>query len=144
MTVAEPVKIQGLRQFVKGLKDMDSDLAKAVRLAFNEAADIVADDARPRIPRRSGRARGSLKVASTQKLARVRAGGNRAPYYPWLDFGGQIGARAGKARGQRGRRPFLKDGRYVYRSYDRKRPEFIEAMRDGLVKVARDAGVEIT
>lgn len=138
MSVAEPVKITGLREFVRGLKQVDRDLAKLVRLAFNEAADIVVSDARPRMPRRSGKARASVKARSTQTAARIVGGGNKAPWYPWLDFGGRVG------RNKSVRRPFLKDGRYIYASYDRRKGEFIEAMQDGLIKVANDAGIEVT
>ncbi|WP_307962251.1 hypothetical protein [Salinispora arenicola] len=55
---------------------------------MNDAAQVVVDWARPRVSRRSGRAARSLRVASTGKAVRVRAGGARVPYYPWLDFGG--------------------------------------------------------
>lgn len=136
--MSDPVKITGLREFVRGLKDMDRDLGKLVRLAFNEAADIVVDDARPRVPRRSGKARASVKARSTQTAARIVGGGRKAPYYPWLDFGGRVGRRKSV------KRPFLKDGRYIYASYDRRKGEFVDAMSDGLVKVARDAGIEVT
>lgn len=136
--MTDPVKITGLREFVRGLKDMDRDLGKAVRLAFNEAADIVVADARPRVARRSGKAQASVKARSTQTAARIVGGGNRAPYYPWLDFGGRVGRRKSV------RRPFLKDGRYIYASYDKRKGEFVEAMQDALVKVASDAGIEVT
>ena len=130
------VRITGLRDFQRGLKEMDSDLPKALRLGLNDAADIIVSDARPRIPRRSGRAKGSVKARSTQKAARVVGGGNRAPYYPWLDFGGQIPSGP--------RRPFLKDGRYIYNAYFRNRGEFRELLEENLVKVAKQAGLEVT
>src|SRR5262245_21926026 len=136
--MAEAVKVEGLREFVRGLKDMDRTLGKAVRLALNDAADIIVSDAKPKVPTRSGRAAGTVKARSTQTAARVVGGGNRAPYYPWLDFGGRVGRR------QSVRRPFLKDGRYIYAAYDRRRGEFIDVMAENLVDVARSAGIEVT
>lgn len=136
--MSEPIKVEGLREFNRALKRMDSDLPKAVRLAFNEAADIIVQDARPHVPARTGRARGTVKARSTQTAARVVGGGNRAPYYPWLDFGGRVGRRKSV------RRPFLKDGRYIYAAYDRRKAEFIDVMAQKLVDVAEGAGIEVT
>lgn len=131
------VNITGLKEFQRGLKAMDRELPKALRMAFNEAADIVLDDARPDVPRRSGAAAGTLKSRSTQTSARVSGGSGRAPYYPWLDFGGRVGRR------HQTRRPFLTKGRYIYPALDRNRAKFLEAMSDALEQVARRAGLEV-
>lgn len=136
--MSEPIKVEGLREFNRALKKMDSDLPKAVRLAFNEAADLIVQDARPNVPVRSGRARSTVKARSTRTAARVVGGGNRAPYYPWLDFGGRVGRRKSV------RRPFLKDGRYIYAAYDRRKGEFIDVMAQKLVDLAEGAGIEVT
>lgn len=132
------VKIEGLKQFTKGLKSLDKDLGKAVRLSFNAAADLIVDDARPRVPKGpTGRARASVKAASTQTKARVKGGGNKAPHYPWLDFGGRVG------KNRSIKRPFLKEGRYIYRSFYKNRHEFIDIMQRELIKVAKSAGIEV-
>jgi hypothetical protein len=135
----EPIKIEGLNQFVGNLKTIDAGLPKAVRRAFNEAADVVVDDASPRVPRRSGRARGSVRSRSTQRFARISGGGGKAPHYPWLDFGGRVGRR-GSAR-----RPFLTEGRYIYRSYFEARAsgEFERVMVRALLDVVSSAGIEV-
>lgn len=137
--MADAIRISGLNEFRRGLKDMGGDLPKALRLAFNDAADIVVSDARPRVPKRSGRAAGTVKARSTQTAARVAGGGSRAPYYPWLDFGGQIGTRGP-------RRPFLKEGRYIYNAYfkAKRSGRFQESLEKNLVDVARSAGIEVT
>jgi hypothetical protein len=136
--MTEPIHIEGLREFQRGLKAIDKDLATVLRVAFNDAADIVVADARPRVPSRTGRAKGTVKARSTQTAARVVGGGNRAPYYPWLDFGGRLPRGAS--------RPFLKEGRYIYNAYFRARDSgrFQDALQDGLVDVARKAGIEVT
>jgi hypothetical protein len=136
--VADPIKIDGLSQFRANLKTLDRELPKALRLAFNAAADIVVDDAKPRVPSRSGRARGTVKAKSTQSYSRVSGGGNKAPYYPWLDFGGKVGRNRSVAR------PFIKDGRYIYHAYYANRNRYVEVLEASLVKVAEQAGIEVT
>lgn len=137
--MTEAIKIQGLREFQKSLKKLDKDLPKALRIAFNEAADSVAADARRRVPKRSGRAAGSIRSRSTQVSVRITEGGSRAPYMPWLDFGGRVG------RKRRVQRTFLKDGRYLYASYFKRRDsgEFQEDLQKALIKVATEAGLEV-
>lgn len=136
--MTDAVKIEGLREFQRNLRALDRELPKALRVAFNGAADLIVDEARPRIPVRSGRARASVKARSTQTSARVVGGSRRVPYYPWLDFGGRVGRRNSVSRA------FLPRGRYIYAAYDRRRPEFEDGMRDAIVTVARQAGLEVS
>lgn len=135
--MADPIKIVGLDEFRNNLRTLDRELPKALRLAFNEAADIVVQDARPRVPSKSGKARGSVKVRSTQSAVRISGGGNKAPYYPWLDFGGRVGRKKATVR------PFLKDGRYIYHAYFRNTTRFTEVLERNLLKVAEQAGIEV-
>lgn len=132
------VQVTGLNEFKRGLRDMDRELPKALRVALNTGAEVIVDDARPRVERRTGRAASTVKARSTQNKARVVGGGNRAPYYPWLDFGGRVG------RGRGVDRPFLTNGRYIYDAFFRRRDEFVDVMRDELLDVARTAGIEVT
>ena len=133
------VRIGGLREFQAKLRAIDADLPKLLRLAFNQAADVVVADARPRIPKLTGTAAGTVKARSTRTAARVVGGGRKAPYYPWLDFGGSVGP------GRSVHRPFLTDGRYIYNAYFRKRAsgEFVDVMSKALIQVARSAGVTV-
>lgn len=119
---------------------MDRDLPKALRIAMNAGAQLVVDVAKPRVPQRSGAAAASIRVVSTRTEARVRAGGARVPYYPWLDFGGAVG------KGKKTKRAFFKSGRYLWAA-------FAEKSRDGEIQavisrslgdIARDAGVSMT
>lgn len=134
------VKVDGLREFRRGLKDLDKGLPKVLRLAFNEAVSIVVADAQPDVPRRSGKAAGSIKGASTQSAAKIKAGGNKAPYFPWLDFGGKRRGRGGGIA----ERPFRKVGRYIWHSFADNRDQIIEATEGALVEIARRAGLEVT
>lgn len=136
--MSDAIKVDGLAQFTRTLKKLDSDIPKMQRKALNDAAEIVLGYARPRIPRRSGAAASSLKAKSTQTAVRVAAGGTKAPYYPWLDFGGRVGRR------KQTKRPFIGDGRYIYPALSAKRDEFEEALRAALVESAKTAGFEVT
>ena len=135
--MTDAVKIDGLNEFRNNLKRLDRELPKALRLAFNEAADIVVQGARPGIPSKTGKAKSTVKAKSTQTFSRVSGGGNKAPYYPWLDFGGKVG------RNKSVRRPFLKDGRYIYDSYFRNVNRYTEVLERALLDVAAQAGVVV-
>ena len=136
--MADTIRVDGLREFTRSLKALDAAAPKAQRKALNDAAEIVLGYARPRVPKRSGRAAASLKPRSTQTAVRVAAGGSRAPYYPWLDFGGRVGRRKSV------RRPFIGDGRYIYPALAAKQEEFLAAMSAALIDAARSAGLEVT
>lgn len=140
--MVDPIRIEGLNEFQRNLKKLDKDLPKLVRVALNESADLVAKRARPLIPtgpNRGGHAKSSVKAKSTRTEARVSGGGNRYPYYPWLDFGGHVG------KGRSVRRPFLKEGRYIYGSYYdlSGSGKFQDVMVNALLKVAEQAGIEV-
>jgi len=135
--VAEPVRVKGLNEFRRSLKQLDKDAPKALRVAFNSAAELIVSEATPRIPRRTGRAQGSVKVRSTQTAARIVGGSKRVPYYPWLDFGGSVGRKKTVTR------RFLKHGRYIYDSYFRNRDKFRDNLSDELNQVVKQAGLGV-
>lgn len=132
------ITITGIREFQKALRDMDANLPKQLRIALNKASDLVITKARPLIPARTGRAANSLKVRSTQRVARIAAGGKRAPYYPWLDFGGKVG------RHDSVDRKFYTEGRYIYPTLRKNRDEITGIMQMALADLARDAGLYVT
>jgi hypothetical protein len=132
------IRLDGMKEFQRALRDMDRGLPKQVRLILNEATALVIDYARPRIPSLSGRAKGSVKARSSQREARVAIGGSRAPYMPWLDFGGE-----GKRKGRPPARPFIKKGRYLYPGLEATRDEVTAKMSAGLVALGRSAGLEV-
>ena len=57
--MTEAIKIDGLNEFVRNLKKLDADLPKTLRVGFNDAAQIIVDYAKPKVPHKSGRAAGS-------------------------------------------------------------------------------------
>lgn len=131
------ISVTGLSEFNRALRRMDSQLPIALRLAMNEAADFLIQKARQDIPRRTGAAAASLKAKSTRTDVRIGVGGRRAPYYPWLDFGGAVG------KNKSVKRPFIHEGRYLYPTLRVHRDRFTEIMRTALINVAEDAGVEV-
>lgn len=131
------IHIEGLAQLNRGLRRLGADAPKGLRLAQNEAADTLIDHTRPKIPAVSGAARRSLVARSTRTSARVAVGGKRAPWFPWLDFGGE-----GRRPGRPAKRAFLKEGRYVYPTLREVRPQIEEQLQDALTAVIRGAGLE--
>lgn len=131
------VEVEGLRELNRSLRRLDSDAPKALRLALNVSADALVEKIKRQIPARRGRARGSVKTASTRTEVRIRFGGPRAPYYPWLDFGG----RTGKLK--RTVRPFYREGRYIYPTLRRERGAFQEALEAALVNLISEVGLDM-
>lgn len=138
--VDDAIRIDGLAAFSKRLKRLDSDLPKGLRLALNEAAELVIDTAVPRMPRRTGSAQKAVSARSTRTLSRVTLGSRRRGGVPWLDFGGE-----GRRRGRPPAREFIRKGRYLYPAYYEKRDsgEFERLLSRALLDVARGAGIEV-
>ncbi|HVW34043.1 MAG TPA: HK97 gp10 family phage protein [Acidimicrobiia bacterium] len=140
------IQVKGITDLRKALRDISKDLAKELRVGLNEAARIVADEAATKVPRRSGAAAASIKVGSTQTAANVKVGGTAAPYFPWLDFGGSTGRghQAGEPGSGAVKRPFLKEGRYIYPTLAEKRDEVTKKVDEVLERLAKQAGFDTT
>lgn len=135
--IVDVVHVTGLAQFRRGLRELDRAAPRALRVAGNEAAQLVVDTARPMVPKRTGKAAASIKVKSSQSVVRVVSGGARAPWMPWLDYGGRVGKNDSASR------PFTPDGRYVYPAYRRVRPQFITVLETALQRIADESGVSL-
>lgn len=132
-----PIRVSGLREFQAALKSMDGEAQKKLRLVLNEAAGIVVRTARPRVPAVTGAARASLKEMSSQREARVKAGTTKAPYYPWLDFGGRVGIKRSTNR------PFERHGRYIYPAYSAQHKNIEKLLAKRLAQLATDHGLTV-
>lgn len=137
MAAIEPIKIEGLKEFSRNLKKLGDDLPKALRVANNEAAEIIVSAAKAKVPRKSGRAAATLKAKSSRDLVRIQGGSKRASYYPWLDFGGRTG------RKRSVHRPFIKQGRYIYPALGDNYHRFEKILTEKFIEVAKQAGVEV-
>lgn len=134
----EKIRVEGLAQLNRALRRVSADAPKGLRLVGNEAADLLVTKTRPEIPRLTGAAAASLRAQSTRTSARVAVGGRKAPYYPWLDFGGQ-----GRIKGHPAHRDFRKGGRYLYPTLARQQQAIARILQEGIVAVARDAGLDV-
>lgn len=138
VAAVDPIRIQGLTQFQRALKEMDGESQKQLRVVFNKAADLIVQEAPRGMPRKTGAAASSIKARSGQREAVVIAGGRKAPHYPWLDFGGNVGIHKSV------KRRFIRSGRYLYPAYDRNSNTVQRILEDGLHELVTDAGLEVT
>lgn len=136
--MAERIEVVGLREFRARLRALDRTAPRQLRVVQNKAAKIVVDHAVPRVPRRTGKAAGSIRAASTQSATRVAGGGARVPYYGWLDFGGTINKHTANPT----HREHIHKGRYIWAAFADHREEILRKLDDGLKQAARDAGLD--
>lgn len=134
---SDPLKVEGLVEFQRALRTVEDGLQKELRVALNKAADIVVEAARPKIPRRSGRAAASVKAQSSQRAAKIIGGSKKVPYYGFIEFGGRVG------RDKSVSRPFVKSGRYILPAFAQHRQEVLDQVADGIRELAGRAGLEV-
>lgn len=131
------IAVGSLAQLNRGLRAIDAGAPKELRLALNSAAQLLIDEVRPTVPSVTGAAGRSMVARSTRTSARVAVGGRKAPYFPWLDFGGQ-----GRAAGRPSARDFLREGRYVYPGLRRIRARVEKQLHESISAVIRSAGLQ--
>lgn len=137
MASSDPIKIEGLKEFQRALRNVEDGLQKQLRVALNAGAEIIVDAARAQMPRRSGAAAASIRAQSSQREARILGGSKKAPYVGWLEFGGRVG------RNKATKRPFIKGGRYVFPQFGKHRDDVLATIVTELDNLARDAGFEV-
>jgi hypothetical protein len=131
------VQIDGLKDVQKALKAVDKTAPKALRVGLNEVAGFVIKKALPLVPSRTGAARRSWKARSTRTESRISYGGPKAPYAPWLDFGGRVGKKKSVVR------PFIKEGRYLYPTVKKHRTDIQAIGQEKLTEALREAGLDV-
>lgn len=136
MQVADAVKVDGLDELIKGARALPRAAERSLRTLRGDASDLVVDRTRRRMPKRTGQARRSVRRRDRGSVTEVVEGGPRAEYVPWLDFGGRTGRRHAVVR------PFLANGRYLYREVVQLRRSRLDRMiGDALDDALDDAGV---
>lgn len=128
------VHVTGLAEYKKALRQIDNQLGTELRKGLNEVAQVVVDAARPKVPFLIGRAQASMKPGSSQNAAQIKVGGDKAPHYMWLDFGGRVGRHKSVVR------PFLKGGRFVYPTAADKHDALVDRLEDVIAVLTRKAG----
>lgn len=143
------LQIRGLRDVRAAFARVDREIPKGFRSAFLPIAQRVVAGVQAKVPQKTGRAASSVKPRASQRGAAVVFGGNAAPYFPWLDFGGTTGRGhvPGQAWSGSVRRPWagrpVGDGRYVYPTIDEQSEEILAAAEGAVLTVARAAGFEV-
>lgn len=130
------VKVTGIVELQKALREIDKELPKELAAGLAEAADIVARAARQKMPVKTGRAVASVKVRKQQRGAALAYGGSKAPYAPWLDFGGSVG------RHKSIHRPVITGGRYIYPALKEHDVEVRAKVDEVLERMAKKAGFD--
>lgn len=82
------IHVEGLKELQKDLRAAGGDdLKDALKAVNKEAAEVVANAARPRVPVLSGRLLGSLRTSSTLRTGVIRVGKAKIPYAGPIHFG---------------------------------------------------------
>lgn len=82
------IRIQNLREVQASLRALDASLPKELRAINKDAAEIIAEEARPDVPTRSGKLLRSLKAQAEQRVGKVKMGSpTRVPYAGPIHWG---------------------------------------------------------
>jgi hypothetical protein len=114
------VKVADLNKFTRKLKQYEGAV-EDMKAAHKSAADLVAATARPLIPTRTGRLKGTLRTGASQRGGRVAAGKKAVPYAGPIHFGWPN--RPNSAKGWRGGP--IRPNPFIYDALDRRRAEVV-------------------
>lgn len=138
------VSVTGLKEVKAALKEIgDIDAAKEVRKAMKDGAEMIAANARTRVPSRSGKAAGAIRASASGNKAYVIGGKGSVPYYGWLDFGSRT-PRKGNTRKEgpwRGSGTGPKKGRFIYPAIDAKDEELVAHLEEAIGAVIKRVGL---
>lgn len=131
------IDVEGLPELRRLFRKLGgTEQLKGVRRALKAAAEVVAADARSRVPVRSGRAQASIRAGTSGNFGTVSGGKGSLAYYGWLDFGSRtprtgnprrVGPWSGSGRGP-------DRGRFIYPALDAKADEYVNTLADELIK----------
>lgn len=139
--MADPaVKVEGLKELRRSLGQIDKTLQKNLRGRLKGIGDKVAANARGRMPKRTGRAAGSVKAGVSGNNAYVQTGKASVPYAAWLDWGGVL--KPTGARRNTISRPRIKGGRYLYPAIERMQPQTQREALEAFNETARELGLK--
>jgi hypothetical protein len=82
----DSIRVSGLNRAIRALKDVGVP-ASEIAAAGKDAAELVAGEARSLVPVQTGALKGSIRTATQQRKAIVRAGGARVPYANPIHWG---------------------------------------------------------
>lgn len=146
---APAVEVRGIRELRSAMRRFDTEMPGRLKEGMRGIAEDVVSRTASRVPRRSGAAAGSLRPRATQTGAAIAFGGNAAPYFPWLDFGGTTGKghRPGVAWSGSIEREWLGNprgsGRYVYPTIEEMGPEIEKRVVGIIARTATRNDLEV-
>lgn len=121
MAVRPQIELQGYRQLRRDMKNLGDEAVAGLKQVNKDAADLVADTARPDVPVRSGRLKGTLRTTGTLRGGVVRIGRKAVPYAGPVHFGWP--SRPNPAKGQRGGP--IAPNPFLYEAMDQRIPEVL-------------------
>jgi ribosomal protein L4 len=120
------VEVRGVDELVAALPRYENHVWTAAKAAARVAAEHTSDQTQARLPRRSGRLAGSVRVAKRKgSRQRVSMGKARVPYAGFIEFGGIRG------------RPFMREGRYLFPASERSKDLFLRVATQETAKATR-------
>lgn len=128
----------------KEVADLKARLGRsetALDAAVDDATKLIAHGvltaARRKVPRgRSGNARASLRLVGSSGTQTITGGGQKAPYYAWLDFGGRTGIRNSVHR------TYKRGGRYIFPGLVSQSAEIAQALDRAVDDALRAGGLD--
>ena len=143
--IGAKVQVRNLREITSAIKQANDGVPGNLRTYLLPVAEQVARAVAARVPHDTGAAAASVTARATQRGAGVSFGGARAPYFPWLDFGGSVGRGHVPRKAGSGsvKRAMPLGGRYVYPTIDEQRDVIEEGVMHAVLKSALDARLEV-
>ncbi len=129
------IDVSGLNRIRSGFQTISDDSSDAAESATSYAANLLVSTTQPKVPYVTGAARRSIVARPSGSLARVTAGGEVAPHYAWLDFGGRAGRNLAVYR------QVVREGRYLYPSLREIDPKIRARSVSVIEQVIRSAGL---
>lgn len=87
MSSGESIKVEGVRDLLRTLKQVRPELNIEIKEANKELAEDLVPVARAKARRLTGKLAGSVRAGASQRSGFVRAGGARVPYAGPQHFG---------------------------------------------------------
>lgn len=131
------VRIEGLAELRGKLKALESAAPKELAKELKRITVKLVPKVRARMPQRTGRAARSVRPSSSQRGAAIAVGSTRAPYAPWLDFGGSTKRWPSGAIS----RPFVRTGRYLFPVVEENRDEITRDAERVIADLTRRYGL---
>lgn len=131
------VRVEGLADFQRELRALDSKLPRQLGQANKAAAEMVAVKARARAMSLGGvaaKAAPSIKAAAEQRRSKINLGGARAPYALGAEFGGRGRPTTQQFQPHRGQ-----SGYFLWPTVRDTREEFIEVYAKAIDQLMKSA-----